>query len=194
MGKRVLHDEFFMRAKREGYLARSAYKLAEIQEKRRPLRRGDAVLDLGCAPGAWIQVALEHIGPGGVVVGVDLKPVEASLGPNVRTIVGDVFTLDGATLVGAAGRPFDAVLSDMAPNTSGAGDDLLSARLCRRVLELAPAVLGPGGNLVMKVLEGGDYPELLRETRAMFREVKGYKPAASRSVSREIYIIASGGR
>ncbi len=194
MARRILHDEYFLRAKREGYLARSAYKLKELHDKRRLFRKGDAVLDLGCAPGAWIQVALEHVGPNGVVVGVDLKPVEHPFPAHVHTLVADAFTLDPATLTGASGRPFDVLLSDMAPNTSGSGDDLLSARLCRRVLALIPDLLRPGGHLAMKVLEGSDYPDLLREARALFDDVKGFKPAASRSVSREIYIAASGRR
>lgn len=87
-------------------------------------------------------------------------------------------------------RLFDVVLSDMAPNTSGHGDDLLSARLCRRVLEVAGQVLRPGGNLAMKVLEGGENPALLRETRTMFAKVAGFKPKSSRDVSREMFIVA----
>jgi len=90
------------------------------------------------------------------------------------------------------GRPFDVVLSDMAPNTTGHGDDLMSVRLCRRVLELLPGVLRMGGNCTMKVLEGSEYPELLNETRALFRHVKGLKPKASRDVSREIFNIGEG--
>lgn len=195
MARRELHDEYFRKAKAEGYLARSAYKLKEIQQRRRVMARGGRVLDLGCAPGAWLQVAAEVVGPKGVVIGVDLKPVEADLPAPARAIRGDVYDLDPAELIDmAGGELFDTLLSDMAPSTSGAGDHFLSVRLCDRVLELAPALLKPGGALAMKVFEGEQYPELLRRTQAMFALCKGLKPAASRSVSSEIYIVAAGHR
>ena len=92
------------------------------------------------------------------------------------------------------GRGFQVVLSDMAPNTTGAGADFVSERLCRRVLELLPGLLKPGGNLVMKVLEGSGYPLLLSDTSAMFTACKGFKPRASRDASREIYIVGRGYR
>ncbi len=191
---RKLHDRFFKQAKAEGYLARSAYKLLEIQERRRVLRPGSRVLDLGCAPGSWLQVAREIVGPRGMVVGIDLQPVAHPFDDRVRTLQRDVFNADPRELTDLAGGPFDAVLSDMAPNTSGHGDDLLSARLCRRVLEVLPPLLRPGGSLVMKVLEGAEYPALLRDTGVLFAECRGLKPEATREVSREIYIVATGYR
>lgn len=189
---RKLHDRFFKQAKAEGYVARSAYKLQEINERRKILTPGQAVLDLGCAPGSWLQVVAPIIGPRGLAVGIDLQPVTHPFPPNVRTIVADAFKIDPKALLELSGRPFDLVLSDMAPNTSGHGDDLLSARLCRRVLEILPPLLRPGGHLAMKVFEGSEYPQLLKDTQAMFREVKGLKPEATRDVSREIYIVAKG--
>lgn len=192
MPRRILHDRFFKKAKDEGYLARSAYKLQQIQEHRRLIRPGDRVLDLGCAPGAWMQVAKELVGPQGVVVGIDLKPVEHDLGPGIFHIVGDLYTTDPALLKGESGRLFDVVLSDMAPSTTGHGDDLVSARLCDRVLELLPDLLKLGGNFAMKVLEGAEYPRLLREVAQSFGEGKGYKPPASREVSREMYLVGVG--
>jgi 23S rRNA (uridine2552-2'-O)-methyltransferase len=194
VARRELHDEYFRKAKAEGYLARSAYKLKEIQQKRRLMPRGGRVLDLGCAPGAWLQVAAEAVGRRGVVIGVDLKPVDAALPAPARAIQGDVYDLDPAALLAAAGGPFDVILSDMAPSTSGAGDHFLSVRLCDRVLELAPELLRRGGSLAMKVLEGEQYPDLLRRTGAMFESCKGLKPAASRSVSSEMYVVATGFR
>lgn len=189
---RKLHDRFFKQAKAEGYLARSAYKLLEIQEKKRVLRRGDRVLDLGCAPGSWMQVAAEAVGPAGVVVGVDLQEVPHRFGGHVHTLVADAFAVEPGVLTGESARPFDVVLSDMAPSTTGHGDDLLSERLCRRVLALAGSVLRPGGNLVMKVLEGGEFPALLRDCKVLFRECGATKPEASRDASREIFIVALG--
>jgi 23S rRNA (uridine2552-2'-O)-methyltransferase len=198
---RKLHDRFFKQAKEEGYAARSAYKLKEINERRHVLRRGDRVLDLGCAPGSWLQVASELVGGKGLVVGVDLKPVDITLSPNTRAHVGDVFKLTAADLLaGSAAKlaAFDVVISDMAPNTEGggggSGDHFRSIALCRRVLELCPAVLRSGGHLVMKVFEGEEYPALLRETQKIFNEVKGFKPEASRDASREMFIVAKGFR
>jgi len=190
---RKLHDEFFKRAKAEGYLARSAYKLIEINDKKRIIRSGDKVIDLGCAPGSWLQVTEDIIGDEGLALGIDLQEITHNFGPSIGTFVGDAFKTDPAELLEFfRGARADALISDMAPNTTGHGDDLLSARLCRRVLELAPYVLRPGGHLVMKVLEGGDMPELLNETRAVFRECGATKPAASRDISREIFIWAKG--
>lgn len=190
--RRILHDEFFKKAKAEGYLARSAYKLKEIQERHRLLRAGMHVVDLGCAPGSWLQVASELVGPRGLVVGIDLQEVRDRIGPNVTSMVGDVFKVDPTALLPEGVARFDAVLSDMAPSTSGHGDDALSVRLCRRVLEILPKVLAPGGSCVMKVLEGGGYPELLRDCSKLFRKAKGLKPKASRDASREIFIVAEG--
>jgi len=198
---RKLHDRFFKQAKEEGYAARSAYKLKEINQRRQVLRKGDRVLDLGCAPGSWLQVASECVGGKGIVVGVDLKPVEITLPPNARAHVGDVFKLTAADLLaGSPGKPaaFDVVISDMAPNTEGggggSGDHFRSVALCRRVLELCPAVLKRGGHLVMKVFEGEEYPALLRESQKLFAEVKGLKPEASRDASREMFVVAKGFR
>jgi 23S rRNA (uridine2552-2'-O)-methyltransferase len=192
LARRALHDQYFKQAKAEGYLARSAYKLQQIQESKRILKRGNRVLDLGCAPGAWLQVAAEIVGPEGVVVGVDLQEVRHSIAPNVHTIVGDAYQIEPATLLGDSGALFHVVLSDMAPNTTGHGDDLVSARLCDRVLELLPRILSPGGNLAMKIFEGAEYGRVLRDTQQLFTNVKGFKPKASRDVSREMYIVGTG--
>lgn len=190
---RQLHDKYFLQAKEEGYLARSAYKLDEIARKRKLIRRGDLVLDLGCAPGSWIQIAEKLVGQHGRVLGVDLQDVRHPFPPHVKVMKGDAFSLDPSVLLdGLPASRFDVVLSDMAPNTTGHGDDLISARLCRRVLELAQRVLRPGGHLLMKILEGSETPQVLRETRVMFRESGMTKPAASRNVSRETFIYGIG--
>ncbi len=191
MGKRILHDRYFKQAKAEGYAARSAYKLTEIDERHKILGRGIRVLDLGCSPGSWLQVASERVGAKGFVVGIDLKPVTILEPANVRTFVGDMRTADaGAWCRAAGGARFDAVISDMAPNTTGAGDDLVSAQLCREVLAVLPRAIKPGGRLVMKILEGSEYPSVLRETKRLFDDAKGFKPKASRDVSREMFIVA----
>ncbi len=189
---RQLHDEYFLKAKAEGYAARSAYKLKQIHERYQVLRPGDTVLDLGCAPGSWLQVASEIVGPHGLVVGIDLLDINIDPPANVRAVRGDAFKVSARELLGMMGRPglFSVVLSDMAPNTAGLGDDLRSVSLCRRVLELATDALAPGGRLVMKVLEGSAYPDLMRETMGVFEFARGYRPDATRDVSREIFVVA----
>lgn len=196
---RKLHDRFFKQAKAEGYAARSAYKLIEINEKKRLIRPGSRVLDLGCAPGSWLQVVEKLIGDRGLALGIDLQPVAPTTryGPRIRVLQADAFKIDPKELTDFAGGVFDVVLSDMAPNTSGHGDDFLSVRLCRRVLEMLPGVLatsGGGGNVLMKVLEGEEFAALLKETKALFREAGATKPAASREVSRETFIYGIGFR
>jgi len=200
LAKRVLHDKYFKQAKAEGFAARSAYKLLQINDRHSLLRAGYRVLDLGCAPGSWLQAAAQIVGPTGRVAGIDLSPVTAELPPNVRTGVADAFATDPQKLLDLAelgpDERYDVLLSDMAPSTSGAGptDHFRSIALCRRVLQLATDVLRPGGNLAMKVFEGEAYPELLRETQGVFKSAKGYKPDATRSVSREMFIVALGHR
>ncbi|MEL6796496.1 MAG: RlmE family RNA methyltransferase [Planctomycetota bacterium] len=194
MARRVLHDEYFKKAKADGYVARSAYKLLEIQRRHKLLRAGDRVLDLGCAPGSWMQVTSEIIGDEGRLVGIDLKAVRLALPANVTTVVGDIEKTNPDELFEIAGGEFDVVLSDMAPNTSGHGDDLVSARLCREVLAFAVRTLREGGKLAMKILEGSEYPAVLQETKQVFRAAKGLKPKATRDASREMFIIGEGFR
>lgn len=204
MGKRVLQDHYFKLAKEEGYLARSAYKMKQIQEEHGLIRRGHGVLDLGCAPGSWLQVLVELVGlekGKGMVVGIDRREVRLSFGERCVTVVGDMREVDAMELLGPLrevlgekdredkDRLFDVVVSDMAPDTGGPGDAERSVHLCRDVLALLPRVLRDGGSLAMKVLEGSEFADLLKETRAVFREVKGFKPKASRDVSKELYVV-----
>jgi 23S rRNA (uridine2552-2'-O)-methyltransferase len=187
-----VQDHWFRLAKEEGYRSRAAYKLIDIDDRRRLLRRGDRVLDAGAAPGSWSQVAATRVGPKGEVVAVDLKEIsKANLPPQVRVLRGDLREL---SLDDLGGRPFDVVLSDMAPDTTGdpMGDGFRSARLCHDLLDRAALWLRRGGNLAMKVFEGGEYPELLRRAGRMFDEAKGYKPRASRAESVEMFIVCLG--
>lgn len=196
--QRELHDHYFKQAKRDGYRSRAAYKLIEIDERRRVMQRGDLVLDCGASPGAWLQVAAERVGPKGRVVGFDLKPIEGGFKhATIHAMQADARALDPAPLLAAAeAKHFDVVLSDLAPSTTGeaAIDHHRSVDLCRCVLDVAEQVLRPGGGLVMKVFEGEAYPDLLEETKARFEKAKGFKPKASRAVSREMYIVAHGFR
>jgi 23S rRNA (uridine2552-2'-O)-methyltransferase len=190
--KRKLQDKFFKQAKREGYVARSAYKLIELNESRRLIRKKDRVLDLGCAPGSWLQVAEKLVGPKGVVIGIDLQRVTHIFGDNVSTIVGDFTETDASTMLCEDGALFDVVISDMAPNTTGHGDDFMSCRLCEQILDALPDLLRPGGRFVMKVFEGGDFPPLVKRTKSMFKDARPLKPVACREVSRETYIVGNG--
>jgi len=187
-----VQDHWFREAKAQGYRSRAAFKLLEIDRKRRLLRRGLRVLDVGAAPGSWVQVAAAAVGPSGQVVGIDLKTIDPSdLPDHVSLHAGDMRAI---SLEQLGGHPFDLVLSDMAPDTTGdrGGDQARSARLCHDLLDRLATWLRPGGNLVYKVFEGGDYPELLQRTRRLFAKTKGFKPPASRAESVEMYVIAEG--
>jgi 23S rRNA (uridine2552-2'-O)-methyltransferase len=185
-------DRFFQRAKKEGLRARSAYKLDEIQRRVRILRPGGRVLDLGAAPGGWCQIAAREVGPGGFVLGIDLEPI-AGLPPPVTTWVTDAFAPDLVERLRREGRaPYDAVLSDLAPNTSGVRgtDEARSLSLAERALELSRQVLKPTGALVVKVFMGGGFDAFLKAFRQAFEQVKVVKPEASvaRS-SKEVYVV-----
>ena len=187
--QRELHDFFFKEAKRKGYRSRAAYKLTEIDDKKHVLKKRDVVLDLGCAPGSWLQVISQRIGPRGKAIGVDLKAIDqTNLLENVVTIQEDVTALTPETF---GGDLFDVLLSDMAPNTTGVRttDHYGSVRLCHCALDLATTLLTPHGNLVMKVLEGEAYPELLDRCSQMFAQSKGFKPKASRAISTEMFVV-----
>lgn len=191
---REVQDHFFRLAKDEGYRSRAAYKLMEIDERKRVLRRGDRVLDAGAAPGSWAQVAARTVGDRGVIWAVDLKSIERSGYPsNVRLLQAD---LGEVSLDEIGGERFDVILSDMAPNTTGdpGGDHFQSVRLCDMLLDRAADWLRRGGNLVMKVFEGQEYPTLLKRCGRLFDEAKGYKPKASRSESVEMFIVCHGYR
>ncbi len=191
----MINDAFTRRAQREGYVARSAYKLLEIQDRYKVIRRGDRVLDLGCAPGSWLQVAAKLVGKGGVVAGIDLKPVHVSLGSKVRTAEGDAFERAPVELLELGGvERYDTVLSDMAPNTTGdpRSDHFRSINLANDAIGIAPELLVADGTMVIKVFEGEAYPDFLREMGRMFRFAKGFRPKATRDASREMFIVAQG--
>src|SRR5438270_10006061 len=152
-------DRFFRKAKAEGLRARSAYKLDELQRRFHLLPRGGRVLDLGAAPGGWLQIAAREVGPKGSVLGIDLEPIPGLPGP-VETWVGDALEPGLADKLRAEGRaPFHAVLSDLAPRTSGIreSDEARSLELAERALALALEVLLPSGSLVVKVFMGGGF-------------------------------------
>lgn len=187
-------DHYTRRAKQEKYPARSVYKLQEIQQKYRILRKGDRVLDLGCAPGSWLIYAARCVGSGGRVIGIDLKPVSANLPDTAAVVRADVLRPDSSELEAVLRRRFDVVLSDMAPATTGQKDTdaARSLRLCEAALEIASRVLDPGGRLLVKIFQGPDFEMFRDAMTAAFDQCRLYKPQSSRKASKEIYLIGIG--
>jgi 23S rRNA (uridine2552-2'-O)-methyltransferase len=190
--KHKRHDAFFKKAREGGYAARSVFKLEEIDKKFRLLRPGERVLDLGCRPGSWLKYAAGVVGRHGTVVGLDRAPLPAEI-PGTRALVGDVFTITDEELLGDQ-RAFDAVLSDMAPDTTGirSADQARSAALVEEALARAERLLAPGGVFVAKVFQGPDVPPIRKRMDQRFGEVFLYKPEASRSASTELYLVGKG--
>lgn len=180
-------DRFFHMAKADGYLARSAYKLDELQKKFKLMRAGDLILDLGAAPGAWSQIAMKCVGPKGAVVGLDLKAIELK-STNARFYIMDAFQFDPAIL---EGRQVNCLLSDMAPNTTGIRntDQARSYDLCEQVLNLSEKHLNPKGHCVLKMFEGPDADKIAKRMNQMFSTMKRFKPEAVRKGSFETYFV-----
>jgi 23S rRNA (uridine2552-2'-O)-methyltransferase len=188
----TVQDHYFRKAKKQHYLARAVYKLEEIQKRFKILRAGYRVLDLGAAPGSWIQFAYGVVGRSGSIVGIDLKPIEHAFSNRVVTLHGDIFDRE---FVEAAIRdyiPFDVVLSDMAPATSGikAADSARSALLFERAFEIALRSLRPEGTFLAKIFHGSEFHHFLSEVKKRFGGTRVIRPEATRKQSREIYILA----
>ena len=186
-------DGFFRRAQREGYAARSVYKLEEIDRRFRLLRRRSRVLDLGCAPGSWLQYLVQVVGPEGLVVGVDLQPIRIELPPHARFIQRDIFDL---TLedYSPSGEPFHVIVSDMAPRTTGHRDvdQQRSADLVEQTLLLSDHLLQQGGSWVAKGFQGEALEALVPKIRARFERFERLRPPATRKNSFEIFFIGKG--
>ncbi|MBN1323151.1 MAG: TRAM domain-containing protein [Methanotrichaceae archaeon] len=181
-------DHYYKKAKQEGYRARSAYKLLQMNSKFHLIGKGDSVVDLGAAPGGWLQVAKEL--SGGKVVGVDLEEIASLEG--VITIRADITAPGTAELIlEALGGPCDVVISDAAPNLSGVWDvdHSRSIDLARQSLALAKSLLRPRGNFLVKVFQGDTFIEFLNEVRREFSRVQSHSPKASRKESAEMYIV-----
>ena len=193
--ERQLNDPYVQRAKREGYRSRAAFKLVEIDDKYRVLKKGARVVDLGAAPGGWSQVAAKRIGEGGHIVAIDLLNIEPIAG--VDFIQLDF--LDPAApdaLKARLGGEADLVLTDMAANATGhrKTDHLKIVALVEAAAEFAREVLKPGGAFLAKVIQGGTEPALLAQLKKDFATVRHVKPAASRADSAELYLLATGFR
>jgi len=193
--ERQLNDPYVARAKREGMRSRAAYKLMEIDDKARFLKKGACVVDLGAAPGGWSQVAVQRVGPTGRVVAIDVLPIEPVAGVNFAKID---FLDQGAPgkLKEMLGGPVDVVLSDMAANATGHAqtDHLKIMALVEAAADFAREVLAPGGTFLAKVLQGGTETGLLASLKRDYKSVKHVKPPSSRSDSAELYLLATGFR
>jgi len=189
-------DEYYNRSKQEGYRARSAYKLKQLDAEANLFDAGDSVVDLGAAPGGWLQVAAEAVGPSGTVVGVDRQRIRSLDHDTVETIRGDMTeeaTVD--RLVEAVGDDgVDVVVSDMAPNMTGeySVDHARSVHLARQAFDVALDCLAPGGDLVVKVFDGPDLAALRSDMEEQFEYVRSIRPDASRDSSSELYLVAKG--
>ncbi|OIO56542.1 MAG: 23S rRNA methyltransferase [Alphaproteobacteria bacterium CG_4_10_14_0_2_um_filter_63_37] len=189
--RRQRNDPYVHKAHKEGYRGRAAFKLIEIDDKEHLLKGGAVVVDLGCAPGGWLQVATQRMKGQGRLIGVDLLPVEPVAGAAV--LQGD-FSAESTWQwleQQLEGRKVDLLLSDMAPNTSGFpdADQMRLAGLIEEVLAFGDLWLAPGGNCLVKVFEGSEIHHLIAEFKKRFRSAKSLKPPASRKESRERYLL-----
>ena len=186
-------DQFRRLAREQGYRSRSAFKLKQINESYKILNRGNCVVDIGCAPGGWIQIALSEVGPKGKVIGIDIKKIE----PLIKAffIQGNIHDEEILnSILKFSNSSVDVVLSDLSPNVSG-NWDLDHARqidLTRSALKLSNKILKKGGKVVLKVFQGDMLNELIDELKKEFKKVIRTKPNASRQTSSEIYLICIG--
>lgn len=185
-------DHFTKSAKARGFPARSVFKLEDIDHRVRLLRQGQRVLDLGASPGSWSLFASTKIGPRGLLLAVDLKPLAQVLPPNCVFVQGDALALSRDEL--AKHAPYDVVLSDMAPNTSGDrnADQARSFRLFDFAVDMADALGAPGSSFVGKIFMGGDFEEARRRLRTLYADVRVIRPEGVRASSFEIFLAATG--
>lgn len=192
----IVKDHYYHKAKSEGFLARSIFKLKEIDENLKLIKPHFKVLDLGCAPGSWLQyVSTKILSTKGLILGIDLTPVSLSLGPHVITKQEDVFLLTKEKVVEYLNlsdfQGFDLILSDMAPKTTGIKhvDQLRSLSLAEKAHDLVKDLLNPEGHMVIKIFQSADVSNLVNELKQTFRVVKQMRPKSIRSVSKELYLV-----
>lgn len=187
-------DYYYKRAKQEKYRSRASYKLKQLNGKFKIIKKGHTALDLGAAPGGWMQVTREFVGSDGFVLGVDLNEIKPLESPNTMSIKGDFTTPEVIEQIKEKIEKADVVISDASPDISGVWDidHLRSVELSRSALRLAKDVLKPGGNFLVKVFQGREVDEFYKEVKAAFNYSKRTKPKASRDASSEIYIVGKG--
>lgn len=195
MARFILKDPFYKKAKQEGFRARSAYKLKEIEGKFHLIRKGDAVVDLGCSPGSFLQVLSEMVGENGAVIGIDILPTPHLPKKNVTAIEADIRETDMTSLLSRFSlAAADVITCDIAPNLSGIRDvdDARIQELFASVLKAVDRGLKPGGHFVIKSFSTGIQKAVTADLEKRFRKVSQYKPAASRSVSSEVFFVCMG--
>jgi 23S rRNA (uridine2552-2'-O)-methyltransferase len=183
-------DHYTHRAKEEKWVARSVYKLEEIDRKQRLIKRGDRIMDLGCYPGSWSQYLLSKVGKNGEVIGIDLFIPQKLSSPNFQFIKGDILNLETEQLLKNAGE-IDLLLSDMAPKTTGNSitDCARSLELAYKALEIAVSLLKKNSHFLCKVFEGEDFKAFKDQVSKYFGQVRLIRPSAVRKRSKEIYLL-----
>jgi len=192
MGKFVPKDTFFKKAKHDGYRARSAYKLKEIQDKYHLIKKGDKVLDLGCAPGSFIQIIAKETGQEGLVVGIDIQPVAPVPDKNVSTIIGDIRDIDASNILKRFSiAHFDVITCDIAPNLSGIKevDEKNIEELYDASKHIVINALRTGGHFILKSFFSESFSAKQKDLKNLFNRVIVFKPASSRSISSEIFFV-----
>ncbi|MCL2705173.1 MAG: RlmE family RNA methyltransferase [Spirochaetaceae bacterium] len=187
------NDYYAIKAKKEGYPARSVYKLMEIQQKFKIIDKSSGILDIGAAPGSWSLYVLKEL-KGGFLVSVDIVPMEINYkGSNFIFLQGDAFAEETLAKIKEKG-PYKTILSDAAPSTTGnrTVDTERSLQLVESVIALAENMLCQGGNLVIKIFQGGGEKKIMEQMKKMFKNVKTFKPDAVRKISFETYLIGTG--
>jgi 23S rRNA (uridine2552-2'-O)-methyltransferase len=183
-------DHYTEKARGENWLARSVYKLEEIDKKYKLIKQGSHILDLGCYPGSWSQYCLKRAGQGGRIVGIDLKKPERVSSPNLRFIEGDILAVDPEAISKDVGKA-DLVISDLAPQTTGNSftDVCMSMTLAEKAFEIAVAALKKDGHFICKVFEGEDFKPFKDKISGCFEQTRILRPSAVRKRSREVYLI-----
>ncbi len=197
MGKFNTKDYYFDKAKAGGFKARSIFKLEEIDASIKIIKADSIILDLGCAPGSWLQYVAQKLGPGGAALGVDLTEVKDKIHKNIKTVQEDCFALTPEKISSLMAdlvenfSAFDIVLSDMAPKTTGIKhvDQIRSLNLAEQAFHMAELFLKQGGHVVIKVFGGGEVSRLIGEMKKKFKIVRQMRPKSIRSVSKEFYVV-----
>ncbi len=188
-------EYYYKKAKEENYRSRATYKLVQANEKYGFIKRNSVLVDLGAAPGGWIQAARKMTGKNGFILGIDLKPIDPFTQEYVRTIIADFTEPDTVEQIRSfLPREADAVISDAAPNITGVWevDHACQIELATQALEIAQRILHPGGNFFVKLFEGEMFNEYILKVKELFDTVKIVKPPASRQKSSEMYLLALG--
>lgn len=187
--RKRLDDHYSQKARKEGYPARSVYKLEEIDQKYKLLKAGQKVLDLGCAPGSWSLYAADKVGLKGRVIGIDLEPVSTSFPPQVTILQGDL--LENPVGLVAEEAPFNLILSDMAPKTMGRRevDQARSLELCQMAWFWVEKMLMPGGHFLFKLFQSQDGENFIKTLAFHFGKIYRLKPKATRTESQEIFVL-----